>query len=310
MTSEHGKKFLEVRVVDVFTTQAFTGNPLAVVLDARDLTSEEMQRIAAEMNLSETTFVSPPTKPKATYKMRIFTPAKEIPFAGHPSVGTAFVLAEEQRFNLKEPVTTIHQEVGIGVLPIDLYVQNKAVQKIMMTQGKPRFRLIIEDINAVARSLRVPPEEITKTGLSPQIVSTGLNQLMVPIKTLKTLAHLQPDFPLIKRLEESFGFSGCYVFTFETISPEASAHVRFFAPSVGVWEDPATGSAAGGLGSYLLRWKALPINERPFTFIIEQGHEIKRPSKIHVEVQHRNKKPTKVRVGGQAVTVLKGIIIC
>jgi trans-2,3-dihydro-3-hydroxyanthranilate isomerase len=180
----------------------------------------------------------------------------------------------------------------------------------MMSQGKPRFGPIIKNINDVARSLGVNPEEITKTSLRPQIVSTGLNQLMVPIKSLETLANLQPDFPLVKQLEESFGFLGCSVFTFETISPEASVHVRFFAPSVGVWEDPATGSAAGGLGAYLLRWKALPLSKEPLAFIIEQGYEIRRPSTIYVEVQHKNKQPTKVRVGGQAVTVLKGTIIC
>jgi len=237
MTDGCGKKF-EVRVVDVFTKEAFTGNPLAVVLDAQDLTAKEMQKIAAEMNLSETTFVLPSIEPGANYKIRIFTPMKEIPFAGHPSIGTAFVLAEENRFNLKEPVTTVHQEVGIGVLPIDIYVQNKTVQMIMMTQGQPRFGPIIDDINAVAEVLGVIPEEVTKTGLSPQIVSTGLNQLMVPIKSLDTLANLQPDFTLIKQLEERLGFLGCSVFTLETLNPKASIHVRFFAPSAGVGKIP------------------------------------------------------------------------
>jgi len=308
MTSVCGKKF-EIRVVDVFTKEAFTGNPLAVVLDAEDLTAKEMQKIAAEMNLSETTFVLPSTEPGANYKIRIFTPLKEIPFAGHPSIGTTFVLAEENRFDLKEPVTTVHQEVGIGVLPIDIYVQNKTVQMIMMTQGQPRFGPIIEDVNTVAKALGVAPEEVTKTGLSPQIVYTGLNQLMVPIKSLETLANIQPDFSLIKQLEERLGFIGCYVFTFETLNPKASVHARFFAPSAGVREDPATGSAAGGLGAYLLRWRALPIKE-PLTFIIEQGYEMGRPSTIHVEVEHKNYQPTKVRVGGQAVMVLKGWIIC
>jgi len=308
MTSECGKNF-EIRVVDVFTKEAFTGNPLAVVLEAQDLTAKEMQKIAAEMNLSETTFVLPPTESRANYKIRIFTPLKEIPFAGHPSIGTAFVLAEENRFNLKEPVTTVHQELGIGVLPIDIYVQNKTVQMIMMTQGQPRFGPIIKDVNVVAKVLGVVPEEVTKTGLSPQIVSTGLNQLMVPIKSLDTLANLQPDFPLVKQLEERLGFLGCYVFTLETLNPKASVHVRFFAPSVAVREDPATGSAAGGLGAYLLRWRALPIKE-PLTFVIEQGYEMGRPSTIHVEVEHKNYQPTKVRVGGQAVMVLKGQIIC
>jgi PhzF family phenazine biosynthesis protein len=139
-----------MKQVDVFTDRPLTGNPLAVFFDGAGLSSEEMLAIAREMNLSETTFVLPPTEQEADYKVRIFTPAKEIPFAGHPSIGTAHALIEDGRIPLKKTVTTVRQEVGIGVLPIQIQLTSRKRRLITMTQGKPRLGQIVEDIEGVA----------------------------------------------------------------------------------------------------------------------------------------------------------------
>lgn len=296
-----------MKQVDVFTDSPLSGNPLAVILEGEGLSSQEMQAIAREMNLSETTFVLPPTKREADYKVRIFTPAKEIPFAGHPSIGTAYALVEEGRLLVKEASAMFRQELGIGVLPIEIERQKDERYLITMTQGQPRLRQILEEVGKVAEALRIPPEEITSTNLSVQVSSTGLNQLMIPIRSLERIQDLEPDFEGLREFEKKLDATGCCVFTLETKSPDAFVHMRFFAPGAGVHEDPATGSAAGALGAYLVAHGVFG-SRSPVSFVIEQGLEVQRPSRIVVTVQQENGAPTIVKVGGTAVTVLNGEI--
>jgi len=293
--------------VDVFTDRPFAGNPLCVVPDGRGLTPEQMQAIAKEMNLSETTFVLPPTDPKADYWMRIFTPAKEIPFAGHPSIGTAFVLASQGRILLREPVTRIHQQVGIGTLPIEIEVVNRRPGRIIMTQGAPVFGGAIRDVAPMAAALGIDAATLAASPLPIQAVSTGLHHLMVPLPDLRTLGALRPHFGLLDRLLADAGALGCYAFTLETGSAEVMARARMFAPGAGVPEDPATGSAVGPLGAYLAIHGVLPRDRR--TLWVEQGIEMGRPSRMWVEVERDEAgMPVGVRVGGTAVPVISGTI--
>lgn len=294
-----------LKQVDVFTGRPLTGNPLAVFLDGRGLNSGEMQAIAKEMNLSETTFVLPPTDPEANYKVRIFTPVKEIPFAGHPSIGTAHALIEDGRIALKQKTTTVRQEVGIGVLPIEIETTSNGRRAITMTQGKPRLGQVLDDVQNVANGLGIPVDEITSTNLPVQVSSTGVDQIMIPIRSLKQVQSLSPDFEKLKEIEKRLSALGCCVFTRETVDPKAAIHMRFFAPAAGVFEDPATGSAAGALGAYLVSHDILR-SQSPSSFIIEQGLEIQRSSRIVVTVHHEVGVPTLVKVGGEAVTVLEG----
>lgn len=296
-----------VKQVDVFTDNPLAGNPLAVILDAESLARQEMQMIAKEMNLSETTFVLSPSKPNADYRVRIFTPSMEIPFAGHPCIGTAYVLAKEGVLPLKGPLTTVHQQLEIGVLPLEIHQRRGRIEKIVMEQSKPRFGRLFKDVRRISVAAGVKVRDIEETGLPPQIVSTGINQLMVPVGTLKAVQQSRPDLGELNALEREFGFYGCSLFTQETLTAEASVHVRYYSPEVGVPEDPATGSAAGGLGAYLVKWNVLS-REREATFVIEQGYEIGRPSKIHVEVEVTRGAPTRVRVGGEVVPVIEGVI--
>lgn len=308
MSGSQSPRRFRLRQVDVFTKVPLTGNPLAVVLDAAALSGEDMQRIAREMNLSESTFVLPPTVPEATYRMRIFTPEREIPFAGHPSIGTAFVLSEEGFFPLEEPVTTVHQEIDIGVLPLDLHVQGGRVEWVVMTQGQPGVEEIV-DVEDVAELLGLDPSDIAETGLPPQVASTGLRQLMVPVRSLDLVQNMAPRVAELKRFLAAHSIVTTTVFSRETLNPAAFVHVRVFAPDVGVPEDPATGSAAGALGAYLAQWRELPSSDPVVSFTIEQGYEMNRPSTIWVEVTREQAVATRVRVGGAAVTVLRGELI-
>ncbi len=294
--------------VDVFTDRPFAGNPLCVVPDATGLSSEQMQAIAREMNLSETTFVLPPTDPQATYWMRIFTPAREIPFAGHPSVGTAYVMARSGRFRLDAPVTRIFQQVGIGTLPLEIEVAKGQPGRVIMTQGRPSFGGVLRDLAPMAEALGLGPLVLARAKLPLQVVSTGLEHLMVPLPDLETVTSLKPDLTALDRVLRANNALGCYVFCLQTSSPDAFAHARLFAPGAGILEDPATGSAAGPLGAYLAVHGSLPAERK--TFVVEQGIEMGRPSQVWVEVGRDGRgMPEVIRVGGTSVPVISGTIV-
>jgi len=295
--------------VDVFTERPFGGNPLAVFHQAEGLTEEEMQQLAMEMNLSETTFVLPSRAPGADFKVRIFTPTSELPFAGHPVVGTHWALARLGRVELREPVTKVCFELGVGVLPADLHVAGGRVERVVMTQDRPRFLDTLEEVGELAAGLGLPPEAITETGLPVQLVSTGIPQMMVPARSLAEVQRLAADrldVATLTRVCRAARTDCVMVFCLETEDAEATVHTRMFAPSLGVPEDPATGSANGALGAYLVRHRVVPVTE-PTTYITsEQGLELGRPSTLYVEVDSRGEEVTAVRVGGQVVEVAEG----
>ena len=297
--------------VDVFTDVPFGGNPLAVFPEAEGLSTEEMQRLAKEMNLSETTFVLPPQAAGADFKVRIFTPAAEMPFAGHPVVGTHWVLAHLGRVDLREPVTQVRFELGVGVLPADLHVTGGKVERVVMTQDRPTFHAVLEDVTELAAGLGMAPEAITETGWPVQIVSTGVPQMMVPVRSLAEVQALDAgklNTAALNRVCRAVGTECVMVFTFETEGPESTVHVRMFAPLLGVPEDPATGSANGALGAYLVHHRAVEVTEPTTTIVSEQGAEIDRPSTIYVEVDSQGEKIAAVRVGGQVVLVAEGMV--
>jgi trans-2,3-dihydro-3-hydroxyanthranilate isomerase len=305
--------------VDVFTDRPFGGNPLAVFPDAEGLTTEEMQRLAREMNLSETTFVLPPRAEGADFKVRIFTPAAELPFAGHPVVGTHWVLAHLGRVELSAPVTRIWFELGVGVLPADLHVADGQVERVVMTQDRPTFHATLEDVSDLAAGLGLAPEAITGTGLPVQVVSTGVPQMMVPVDSLAQVQGLdagQLNTAALNRACRAVGTECVMVFTLETERPEATVHVRMFAPLLGVPEDPATGSANGALGAYLVHHasasstlrQAVPLTGPTVHILSEQGAEIGRPSTLYVEIDLSDGRPTAVRVGGQVTPVAEGVV--
>ena len=302
-------KEFEIKHLDVFTRTPFTGNPLLVVLEAEGLGDSEMQAIASEFSMPETTFVLPPDDPDVDYKVRIFTPLQEIPFAGHPIVGTAHVVVTEGIVGVEKPRDTITHETGIGILPIEVIYDGAEVPRIVMTQGRPEFLSVLDEkqISSVAEALRVSERDVEETGLTPQVVSTGLPQLFVPLKSLETISDLAPDLGKVKTVEEGLGLKGVGVFTLETVNKDASIHLRFFAPSIGIDEDAAAGSAAGGLGAYLARWNVLPEEELR-DFSVEQGLEMGRPSRLYVNVEVQDGRPVKVKVGGYSVTILSGTL--
>lgn len=305
--------------LDVFTDKAFCGNPLAVFPDAAGLSDEQMQQIAREMNLSETVFVLPSEKEGVLRRLRIFTPGSELPFAGHPVVGTWNCLAREGVAPQPEGGSgwvKIKQEVGIGILPVDIEFKDGAPEQVVMTQGKFEIRGEIEDWQDqadLARALGLAREDLDES-LPIQAVSTGNTMLLVPIRSLADLGHCRVNQPMLSEIYERSnlfgGGTGCYAFTRETIEiGEARAHARFFVGQ-NIGEDPATGSAAGPLGGYLVHHGAANVDpvDGVYKFVIEQGDFINRPSRIGLEVKGEKGRVEEVRVGGTSVVVARGVL--
>jgi len=272
-----------------------------------------MQQIAREMNLSETVFVLSPNDPTALRRLRIFTPAQELPFAGHPVVGTWNCLALEGVVPLPENGTGwahIKQEVGIGVLPVDIEFKDGEPIRVVMTQGKFEIVSEIDDWQEqadIARALGLAREDLDES-LPIQAVSTGNTMLLVPVRSLADLGHCRVNLALLSEVYERAKATGCYAFTRETIEiGEARAHARFFV-GMNIGEDPATGSAAGPLGGYLVHHGAAGVDpaEGVYRFVIEQGDFMNRPSRIGLEVKGEKGRVEEVRVGGTSVVVARG----
>lgn len=297
-------KRIRIKQVDVFTSTPLAGNAAGVITEADDLTDEEMQKIAREMNLSETAFVLRPTE-KADFRVRFFTPERELGLAGHPTIAAFHALAEEARIFLREPVTTVFQQTKAGVLPVEFHIKKGRAKKIMMTQVKPTFRPFKDPLEKLAGVLGVDVDEVKGTNLPVEIVSTGLPQLMVPVGSLSAVQEMRPDFSALRRFNEEAGVVSTHVFALQTLSPIAMVHTRNFSPAVGIFEDPATGTANGALGAYLIKNRVIRGNS-PVTIISEQGYEINRPSEVLVEVHFAGDRVETVKVGGQAVTVMEG----
>ena len=307
-------RFLQL---DVFTDRAFCGNPLAVFPEAEGISDELMGRIAREMNLSETVFVLKPDNDEVLRRLRIFTPAREIPFAGHPIVGTWAALAGEDvvpRPESGDGWQRIFHEVGIGVLPVDIEYKDGSVVQVVMTQGKFAIINEIDDAHEqaeVARALGLAREALDET-LPIQVITTGLSLLAVPVRSLADLRDCRINSEQLTEIYQRYGGTGCHAFTRETIEIGAArAHARFFAPADNIPEDPATGSACGALGGYLIHHDAISLEPEDgrYKFVIEQGDFINRPSRINLDVRGETGRVEEVKVGGSAVLVARGEVL-
>ncbi len=296
---------------DVFTEVIFGGNPVAVFPDAEGLNDDEMQKIAREMNLSETAFVLPPTDPRADVQVRFFTPSTELPFAGHPTIGTHVVLASLGRYQITGPVTRVWQQLRNSILPVDLITDGSGrTDRAVMTQEEARHGEVFQDKAKLAKALGLTVEDI-HPDLPAQVFSTGLPGLIVPLTSLSAIQRVTLNVGLFNEICRSMSVTGAEVFTLETLDKAHHAHVRNFDPLVGILEDPATGSMAGALGAYLLANSVFPYEFDASTthMVIEQGYEMGRPSLIEVEVDIVSGVITEVRVGGQVVIVIEGEVI-
>ncbi|MFL6583184.1 MAG: PhzF family phenazine biosynthesis protein [Chthoniobacterales bacterium] len=284
---------LHYHLVDVFTDRAFGGNPLAVFPDGRGIADAVMQSIAKELNLSETTFVLPPDDEKHDCRVRIFTPRYELPMAGHPTVGTAFVLAREGMLKDAEIVF----EEGVGPVPVTIEWKDGAPEFIEMRQPLPKFGPRFEDLDAIAQMLSVEPHVIRDMNLPVEVVSCGVPFLFVPFPNLRAIRDVRVRADLWEQTLGDVACEGVFVFTSEVEFPGSTIHSRMFAPAHGIAEDPATGSATGPVGCYVVRYGVLP-SDGELRCVSEQGVEMGRPSFLHIRIANVGNDIREVRVGG------------
>ncbi len=293
---------LHYHLVDVFTNRQFGGNPLAVFTNGRGVREETMQAIAKELNLSETTFVLPPVDASNDYRVRIFTPGKELPMAGHPTVGTTYVLAREHLIarGTDGTETEIKLEEGVGPIPVRVAWREGAAGFIEMRQPLPTFGPLVEDVAAVAEMLSIDREEIAATNLTPEVVSCGVPFLYVPVNSLRAVQSIKFRVDVWESRLKEIVPPEVFVFTREVEYPGSTVHSRMFAPGMGIWEDPATGGASGPLGCYLVRRGRLGgAGDGEVELVSEQGIEMGRPSFIKIRIARAGAEITGVRVGGE-----------
>jgi trans-2,3-dihydro-3-hydroxyanthranilate isomerase len=290
--------------LDVFTGELLAGNPLAVVLDAEGLDSDRMQAIAREFNLSETVFVKPSGDPRQRARLRIFTPARELPFAGHPTVGTAVLLATLDRAG--EPgIVAFGLKEEIGIVPCVVEVESEA-------RGSARFRL--PRLPAIWGDGREPAECAWALGLEPEDVgferhvpsrhSAGVAYDLVPVASLMALAKAKPRPEAFQKVFGDSDHPATYVYTRRLTPAGRCFRARMFAPGLGVAEDPATGSAAAAFAGALMQCE--PLGDGTHDILIEQGYDMGRPSEIALQVTIAGGALISAEIGGKAVVVGTG----
>lgn len=285
---------------DVFTDRVFCGNPLAVLPDARGLTGAQMQSIAREFNYSETTFVLPPDDPRHAARVRIFTPGGELPFAGHPTIGTAFVLATIG--SIPAHAAEVVFEQGVGPVPVAIFRDADRVTHCRLTAARlPEPGPAAPAARDLAQMLSLAAGEVLEGGAC---WSCGVPFLVVPVADLGALARCALDPPRWRELLA--GYPTQKVYPAARVG-ELHWRVRMFAPGLGVAEDPATGSAAASFAGWLARELPQP-SDGTLAVRLEQGIEMGRPSELQVEFDRRAGRITAVRVGGAAVMVAEGTI--
>ena len=285
---------------DVFTEDPLAGNQLAVFLDGRGLAADRMQRIAREMSFSESTFILPPEAPGTDVRMRIFTPGNELPMAGHPTIGSTFALAHAGVIAAGAPRFVFG--LGIGPTAVDLEWEGSRLRFAWMTQLPPTFGPPVADRRAVAAAIGLRESDLVPE-LPVQSVTCGNPFLLVPLRDEATVDRAASDGAAYERFRQASGLD-LPIFLFAFTAPGA-AHARMFAPEFGIVEDPATGSAAGPLGCYLVE-HGLVAGQAAQHIVAMQGMAMGRPSRMHIAITGTPGAITQVRVGGQAVLIARG----
>lgn len=295
-------------VLDVFTTRLLEGNPLAIVLDAEGLDGAAMQRIAGEFNLSETVFVQPPDNPAHTAKIRIFTPARELPFAGHPTVGTAAFLAEQrfaERGMAMDAVIVLEETVGPVRCAVGLAPDRPTYAEFDVPRLAERVDIDFGGRAEIAEALNLNPHDIGFENHDPSRWSAGVPYAFVPVKDIAAMRDAKPNTAAWR---DAFLVEGTSAFVYcrETLFHDSRFHARMFGPEFGIVEDPATGSAVAAFAGLVNAFDDLPNGAHRYR--IEQGFEMGRASLIDLEVEVMNGALVASRIGGHAVKMTEGTL--
>lgn len=292
---------IKIYQVDSFTNKKFKGNPAGVVLNADELSEQEMLQIARELNNSETAFILSPDCDDHDVKIRFFTPKTEVPVCGHATIAAHYVRALEYKL---ESSTVIHK-IKIGILPVEI-IKDGNDYSVVMTQGRVEFfpPLAMKERKQILEAMGMNEDELDQR-CPIQIVSTGHSKVIIGIKTRDKLNSLTPNMLTLAQISKAINCNGYFVFTMDSEETEILTHGRMFAPAIGINEDPVTGNANGPLGAYLVEHNLVGHNGFIYSFKAEQGYAMGRSGIVEVTVKLNNGKPEQVKVGGKAVIAFK-----
>lgn len=296
------KNTYKIYQIDSFSNKKFFGNPAGVVYKADGLAEVDMQRIARELNNSETAFIFSSDSKEYDVHVRFFTPLREVPICGHATIAAHYVIALENNFKEK---TCIRQKTGAGILPVEIEPIDNSYN-VIMTQGKVEFGDIIDgkNLDRLVSALGIDNDDLIKEA-PVQIVSTGHSKVMIGIKDYKQLHNLRPDMKELNKLSDIINCNGYFVFTFDSKEKDILLKGRMFAPAIGIEEDPVTGNANGPVGAYIVKYNLVKIENDNLKFSAKQGMSIDREGTINVNVHIENSEPVKVQVSGTATVVFK-----
>lgn len=294
----------DFHTLDVFTDRTFGGNPLGVFPEAGGLDDATMQKVAREMNLSETVFLLPPETPAGTRRVRIFTPAVEVPFAGHPTVGTAWFLTSSGAVTMERNGGTVVLEENVGPVPVRVETEDgRPVRATLSAAVLPEHRPVPWSRERLAAMISLGPDDVGCGEMEPEMVSCGLPFIVVPVTDVDAASRSRLDPAVWDELTDGAWSRMVYVITRGGQGEGVDLHVRMYAPAAGVPEDPATGSAAAALGGYL---GSRAADDGLWAWRLEQGLEVGRPSVLEVEAEVKDGTVAAVRVGGRCVPVSRG----
>ena len=286
--------------IDVFAARPLTGNPLALIPDADVLSVSQMQAIAREFNQSETTFILTPTVADATVRLRSFTPnGSEVGGAGHNALGAWLWLAQSGRVG-QDPARVLRQQIASRVLPVEIIRQPGRPVQVGMEQSAPEFGAVVADTELLAAALGLGHADICVTAPA-QVVSTGAAHLLVPVGDRAAVDRARPDSAALAAVLRGTEGEGCYLYTTAPVGDGAHAYARFFNPTMGISEDPATGTAAGPLAAALVRAGLVCADG---DVVIEQGHALGRPSRLRLQVDG-----DRIRLLGSGLVVADGTLL-
>jgi len=301
------KDSIPIKIVDVFTTKPFEGNPAGVVLDSSGLTKNQMQKIAREINLSNTTFVSSPKK-NGDVNVRFFTPKKEIDMCGHSTIATFFAWGEENLTHDEDCSSIVRMETNVGVLPVYIEITDGKIDFVTVTLPNPKFSRVPITEDRLVKALNLSKNSIIPK-LPIEIVYDGLFFLEIGVKDRETLLKVDPRFNDLLKISSELKIDSIQVFTLDTIHPDSTVHSRTFFPILGVNEDPVCGTGNAALASYLIKNRLIEITKPTTRIVGEQGYSLLRPGIVTILVDLIHDKIERLRVRGKAVSVLSGNIL-
>jgi len=301
--------WIKAKRFSAFTALPYGGNPAWVILGAEDLTDKEILTLATDLNpTSDAAFVFSETTTEANIFLRFFNGRNETNFSSHAAIATYFALSGEGVLKLKEPETVIKQRTKTGINSVELRVEGERITRATITLAKPSHLDLDVNPALVSRFLGLSQADVTAVGLPMDVISTGFYDLVVPLRSLKEMRNINPNYSLMDSFCVRLGISGIIVFCRQTFDVESTAFMRHFTPSVGVNENPISGLAAGTLGCYLLKHKMLePANFS--RIIIEQGHLQQKQGKVYVHLETTRGQIYRVKIGGNAVITFTGYIL-